>query len=119
MNTPTTSEPEKPAPIRSTDGLESTTAKWIRGEISLGKLLNTLGCSRPSGDDLAGSIRNYYEEGIRQVMRELEAKATKSQLDFRDAENRNHKDNMTADAAMTHAYTDAQSVLRLHLGHAL
>lgn len=123
MNTPTTSEPEKPAPIRSTDGLESTTAsataKWIQGEISLGKLLNTLGCSRPSGDDLAGSIRNYYEEGIRQVMRELERKATKSQLEFQDAEKRNHKDDMTADAALTHAYTDAQSVLRLHLGHAL
>jgi hypothetical protein len=78
-----------------------------------------MGCSRPSGDDLAGSIRNYYEERIRAVMRSLEAKATKAQLDFQESEAKGDKVNMAADSALTHAYTDAESVLRLHLGHAL
>ncbi len=99
--------------------LSSATEKWIQGEISLGKLLNTIGCSRPSGDDLAGSLRNYYEDRLRQIMKDLETKATKAQLEFQDAEKRGDKENMTADAALTHAYTDAQSVVRFHLGHAL
>lgn len=115
----TATVPESPATSRSSDGLESTTSKWIRGEISLGKLLNTVGCSRPSGDDLAGSIRNYYEDKIRQVMRDLEAKEARAQLDFQESEHRNHREDMAADAARVHAYIDAESVLRLHLGHAL
>lgn len=120
MNNPDVIEqPEPPTAVRSSDGLESTIAKWIQGEISLGKLLNTAGCSRPSGDDLAGSIRNYYEERIRQAMRTLEAKETRAQLDFQESEHRNHREDMAADAARVHAYIDAQTVLRVHLGHAL
>ena len=86
--------PESQATSRSSDGLESTIAKWIQGEISLGKMLNTVGCSRPSGDDLAGAIRNYYAERIREVMRTLEAKETRAQLDFQESEHCNHREDM-------------------------
>lgn len=101
--------------VRANDSAE----RWIKGEISIGKMLHSYGCGRPSGDDLAGALANYFQENIRQVMRDLEAHATRHQLQFQKEEAAGDKTNMAAEAALVHAYTVAQSLLRLHLGHSL
>lgn len=119
--TPETNETETPKPVlidpvvRANDSAE----RWVKGEISIGKMLHNFGCGRPSGDDLAGALANYFQENIRQVMRDLEAHATRHQLQFQKEEAAGDKINMTAEAALVHAYTVAQSLLRLHLGHSL
>ena len=101
--------------VRANDSAE----RWVKGEISIGKMLHEFGCGRPSGDDLAGALANYFQENIRQVMRDLEAHATRHQLQFQKEETVGDKTNMAAEASMVHAYTVAQSLLRLHLGHSL
>ena len=85
--------------------------RWLDGEISLGKLLQIIGCSRPSGDDLAGAISNAYSERIARAYAKIEAERERANKEYLAEKDEPNKINATASAAAMRAYTHALSIL--------
>jgi hypothetical protein len=85
--------------------------RWLDGEISLGKLLQIIGCSRPSGDDLAGAISNAYSERIQCAYAKIEAEAKRAKSEYDAEEKANDSINAAASSAAHRAYIHALSIL--------
>lgn len=93
--------------------------KWMKGEISIGKMIHEYGVGRPSGDDMAGAFTHAIRCRAKLIMDELEQKRMKAIRDKAESENIEDAENYAADCALIRAYTEAMNTVRYRLGHVL
>jgi len=86
--------------------------KWIDDEISLGKLLQELKLPRGGADDLAGMIRNEYEERSRWLLKNVVARRTRCEEWANDAKAEKKYHDAAAEMAKVNAYLALEHLIK-------